>query len=242
MTTEALQMDPDLDDRRAATARRVPIYLRDWVYGGIDGSVTTFAVVAGVAGASLSTSVILILGFTNLVADGFSMASGSYSSTRTESEQYDRLLREARERIEAHPDAERTALARIFAGKGFSGAQLDAVVQSVSANKHDWEQTIVAETYGFSPLRRRPLRAAANTYAAFGVFGLVPMLPYVFGLGFWYSTVMTGIAFFAIGSLKSMWTDAVWWRSGAVTFAIGAAAAAIAYLAGFILEAIVGSS
>ncbi|MGV1015589.1 MAG: VIT1/CCC1 transporter family protein, partial [Methyloceanibacter sp.] len=50
-------------------------YLRDWVYGGIDGTVTTFAIMAGVVGASLSAGVVLILGVANLLADGFSMAA-----------------------------------------------------------------------------------------------------------------------------------------------------------------------
>jgi hypothetical protein len=53
-------------------------YLRDWIYGGIDGAVTTLAVVTGVAGAQLSNWIILALGFGNLFADGFSMASSNY--------------------------------------------------------------------------------------------------------------------------------------------------------------------
>src|SRR5256885_14766091 len=59
-------------------------YLRDWIYGGIDGSVTTFAVVTGVTGSGLSTLVILIMGFANLVADGFSMAASNYLGTKAE--------------------------------------------------------------------------------------------------------------------------------------------------------------
>ena len=58
-------------------------YLRDWVYGGIDGTVTTFAVVAGVTGASLSTKALLILGVANLLADGFSMAAANFSGTKS---------------------------------------------------------------------------------------------------------------------------------------------------------------
>ena len=52
-------------------------YLRDWIYGGIDGAVTTFAIVAGVAGADLSAAVVLVLGFANLLADGFAMAASN---------------------------------------------------------------------------------------------------------------------------------------------------------------------
>ena len=58
-------------------------YLPEIVYGGIDGSVTTLAVVAGVVGASLSSTIILILGFANLMGDGFSMAASNYLSTKS---------------------------------------------------------------------------------------------------------------------------------------------------------------
>ena len=63
-------------------------YLRDWIYGGIDGAVTTFAIVSGVIGADLSTKVILILGAANIVADGFSMAASNYTGTKAENEEF----------------------------------------------------------------------------------------------------------------------------------------------------------
>ena len=59
-------------------------YLGQLVYGAIDGSVTTFAVVAGAAGAKLSSTVIIILGFANLVADGFSMGASAYLAKKSE--------------------------------------------------------------------------------------------------------------------------------------------------------------
>lgn len=61
-------------------------YLREFVYGGIDGAVTTFAVVAGATGAGFSATVVIVLGFANLIADGVSMAVGSYLSTKSELE------------------------------------------------------------------------------------------------------------------------------------------------------------
>jgi vacuolar iron transporter family protein len=61
-------------------------YLRDFIYGAIDGAVTTFAIVAGAAGANLSDSVVVILGFANLFADGLSMAVSNYLGTRAESQ------------------------------------------------------------------------------------------------------------------------------------------------------------
>lgn len=64
--------------------KRIENNLREFVYGGMDGAVTTFAVVTGAAGANLSSSVILILGFANVLADGFSMAVGSFLSEKSE--------------------------------------------------------------------------------------------------------------------------------------------------------------
>src|ERR1700735_3843673 len=67
-------------------------YLRDWIYGGIDGTITTFAIVAGVVGADMPGSVVLVLGLANLIADGFAMGSGNYSGTKAERDDYRRLL------------------------------------------------------------------------------------------------------------------------------------------------------
>ncbi len=81
---------PEAIRRRLARGPTVS-YLRDWVYGGIDGTVTTFAVVAGSIGADFSAKVMLILGTANLPADGFSMAAANYSAHRADAEAYRRL-------------------------------------------------------------------------------------------------------------------------------------------------------
>lgn len=69
-------------------------YLPDLVYGANDGVITTFAVVSGVVGADLAERVILILGFANLVADGFSMGASNYLSRRSHAEAVERASRE----------------------------------------------------------------------------------------------------------------------------------------------------
>ena len=81
-------------------------YIRDWVYGGIDGAITTFAIVAGVVGADFSTRVMMILGVANLVADGFSMAASNYSGTKTEQEDFERLRAWEDRQITADPEGE----------------------------------------------------------------------------------------------------------------------------------------
>ena len=197
---------------------------------------------AGVAGAALSTDVILILGFANLLADGFSMAAGDFSSSRTEQEQYDRLVRQVNRRIDSDPERERQTLARLYREKGFTEDQVVSLVTTISANRPGWARTMMIEEFGLAPVSRSAWLAAGNTYAAFLLCGLVPLLPYLVGMGFTASAVMTGIVFFAIGSLKSRWTDAHWIRSGLTTFAVGGAAAIIAYAIGYFLRLIVGDA
>jgi VIT1/CCC1 family predicted Fe2+/Mn2+ transporter len=213
-------------------------YLRDWVYGGIDGAVTTFAVAAGVAGASLSPQIVLILGFANLVADGFSMAVANYSGTKAEREQYARLLAIEHKHIAAVPDGEREEIRQIFERMGFQGEDLERAVETICADKGRWARTMVLEEYGIAPLLRSPVKAALSTFVAFALFGSIPLAPYLAGGGLVASALATSIAFLLIGSLKSRWSVRSAWRSGLETLAIGSAAAGLAYAAGHVLASL----
>lgn len=73
-----------MSQKKSTLYKSIENYLPEFVYGGIDGCVTTFAVVAGSVGAGLDSSVILILGFANLLADGFAMSVGAYLAAKTE--------------------------------------------------------------------------------------------------------------------------------------------------------------
>jgi vacuolar iron transporter family protein len=213
-------------------------YLRDWVYGGIDGAITTFAVAAGVAGASLSPHIVLILGSANLLADGFSMAVANYAGTKAEREQYDRLLAIEHKHIAAVPDGEREEIRQIFEKMGFQGEDLERAVETICADKGRWARTMVLEEYGIAPLIRSPVKAALSTFAAFAVFGSIPLAPYLAGGGLVASAIATSIAFLLIGSLKSRWSVRSAWRSGLETLVIGSTAAALAYLAGHVLASL----
>jgi VIT1/CCC1 family predicted Fe2+/Mn2+ transporter len=212
-------------------------YLRDWIYGGIDGAVTTFAIVAGVAGANLSPSVVLILGFANLVADGFAMAAGNYSGTKADRDDYDRVLGIERRHIAAEPEGEREEIRQIFAAKGFAGDNLERVVEVITADPALWLTTMATEEYGLSPTLRSPLFAAISTFAAFIVCGCVPLFSYLSTGGLIASVIATGATFFAVGAAKSVWSPAGWLRSGLETFAIGMSAAALAFVVGYGLRA-----
>ena len=218
-------------------------YLRDWIYGGIDGSVTTFAVVSGVAGAQLSPWIILVMGFANLFADGFSMAASNFLGTRAEHEDLKRIEAIEYRHIELAPEGEREEVREIFRKKGFTGADLTNLVDLITSDRTRWVKTMLTEEYGLPYEVRSAWLAGITTFAAFLVCGLVPLLPYLFKLdqALTLSTLLTGGVFFAIGSVKSRWSTSSWWSSGLSTLAVGATAASLAYAAGVVLRYLASS-
>ena len=218
-------------------------YLRDWVFGGIDGAVTTFAIVAGVAGASLSTNIILILGAANLLADGFSMAAGNYSGVKAERDDYERLRKMELRHIAVAPEGEREEVRQIFAAKGFAGDDLERAVDVITSCRERWVKVMLEEEHGAPKVERSALKAGMVTFAAFFICGAVPLLPFLFGgagNAMMIATVMTGLAFFGIGAMKSKWSTARWWVSGLETFTIGMVAAGAAYGVGALLKSWIG--
>jgi VIT1/CCC1 family predicted Fe2+/Mn2+ transporter len=228
---------PDAIRRRLASGPKHN-YLRDWIYGGIDGAVTTFAVVTGVAGAQLSTWIILALGFANLFADGFSMAASNYLGTKAEHDDWRRLEAIEYRHIDEAPEGEREEVRQIFARKGFDGNELERIVELITSDRERWVQTMLTDEYGLPHAVRSPWIAAFSTFAAFLACGLVPLLPYLFGVehALQFSITLTGIVFLTIGSVKSKWSSAAWWRSGLTTLSVGMIAASLAYAAGVILK------
>lgn len=216
-------------------------YLRDWVYGGIDGSITTFAIVAGVVGAELPSRVVLILGIVNVLADGFSMAAANFSSTRTEIEEYQHKRSMEERHVDLHPDGEREEVRQIFEAKGFQGPDLDRVVDVITAERDRWIDMMMTEEHGLPTVARSPARAALVTFLAFVFCGCVPILPFALGLpnAVILSAAMTALVFFAIGSVRSLWSPKSWWYAGLETLAIGVSAALVAYAAGDFLKRII---
>lgn len=212
-------------------------YLGDAVLGAIDGCVTTFAVVAAAVGGGFSGTVIIVLGFANLIADGFSMAVSNYLGTKSQREEVENARAAERRHIEEIPEGEREEIRQIFAGKGFAGEVLEKIVAVITADRKLWVETMITEELGLDGGNRSPRRAALATFSAFIAVGLLPLIPFLVprtdhATQFLASAVMTAFAFAAVGVTKGFLLQRSAVRSGIETLLTGGGAAALAYFVG----------
>lgn len=223
-----------------------PSYVKDFVYGAIDGAVTTFAIVAGAAGASLGSRIVLIMGLANLFADGFSMAVSNFLGSRAEKEQRRLARLDEQRQIDLFPEGEKEEVRQIFAAKGFEGEDLERAVEVITAGRDRWVDVMMSDELGFASRQASPGRSAASTFVAFLVVGSVPLLSFLVNLAspglisrpYVASAVLTGVAFGAVGVVKAAVIGQRWFRGGIETLALGGAAAIVAYLVGVALEGI----
>ena len=223
-------------------------YIGDMVYGGLDGIITTFAVVSGVAGAQLGTPVILILGLANLLADGFSMATGAYLSSKSEQEYYEREREREAWEVEHFPEGERTELYEIYQSQGYSQEDARRLVE-IHTKDHDlWLRAMMVDELGLLEDERKPHFSALATLASFVVAGVVPLLVYLLGLllpipqtvAFPTSLALSGLALFGLGASKVLITERNAFKSGIEMLAVGGLAAGVAYAVGALLKGIGG--
>lgn len=221
-------------------------YIGEFVYGGIDGSVTTFAVVAGATGGGLDSSVVIILGFANLFADGFAMSVGSYLSTKSEKQKYEKHKAIEYWEIEHLREREIEEVREIYTRYGFKGQLLEDVVNHITADKDRWVEVMMKEELEMQEETKTPLGMGAATFVAFLLMGLIPLLIYLYDYLmastanlFTISSVMTGLVFLGIGYLKSSVTGSSKWRGMLETLLLGGAAAVLSYFVGDWLEGLI---
>lgn len=223
-------------------------HLADAVLGATDGIVTTFAVVAGAAGALLSPGVVLIMGFANLVADGLSMAVSNYLGARSQQDAWVEERKREIWEVEHLPEAEREEIRRIYRRKGFTGEILERIVATITEDENRWVEEMMREELGIHEERITPLASGAVTFVAFVVAGFLPLLFYVlqffgFALPFGAFALSLGVtiaALFGVGAARSFMTLRPWWLSGLEILTVGGLAAACAFVVGVFLRQLAG--
>ena len=220
----------------------------DFIYGSIDGAVTTFAIVAGVVGASLSPGIILILGFANLFADGFSMAAANYQASKTRNEYIEMKRKQEEWEIDNLEEQEKDEIRDIYSQKGFKDELLEEIVRIITSRRKVWVDTMMKEELGLIEDEKKPLDSSISTFVGFNLIGLIPLIPFMVFMAigvdpnseaFFYSIIFVVSAFFIVGVIKGKIVKKSKIRSGIYTLIIGGIAATVAYLIGYGLNFLV---
>jgi len=223
-------------------------YIGNMVYGGLDGIITTFAVVSGVAGASLGANIVMIMGVANLLADGLSMAIGAYLSEKSEKEYYNNERKREAWEVENYPEGERLEMKEIYRSQGYPDSDVEKLVEIKTANKKLWVETMMVEELGLLANDKNPLTGSLVTFASFVIAGSLPLLSYLVGLfikipmdiAFWISIGLSAFALFALGAAKVKVTGLKPIRSGLEMLIVGGLAAGVAYGVGVLLKGVGG--
>ena len=224
---------------------RLGSFIQDVVYGGNDGIVTTFAVVAGTVGADLPRYVIIILGMANLFADRSSMATGAYLSLRSEFDQYRRLRKEENQEIDEDPEIEAEEIRSHFKGKGIEGKDLSELTRILTSNREVWIDTMMHTEHGMTEDSfSQPMLHGFMTFISFVIFGSLPLLPYIFDVDpanrFRIAIYAAFGALAALGLTRSIVTKERLIRGPLEIISVGAIGAIVAYGIGVLLKSTVG--
>lgn len=224
------------------------LHFDDFIYGSIDGAVTTFAIIAGVVGASLSPGIILILGFANLFADGFSMAAANYQASKARNQFIEMKRKQEEWEIDHMEEQEKEEIREIYKKKGFKDELLEEIVRIITSRRKVWVDTMMKEELGLIEDGKSPLNNSVSTFIGFNLIGLIPLIPFMIFMfmkidanseAFVYSTISVIASFFLVGMIKGKIVKKPKIRSGFYTLIIGGIASLVAYFVGYGLKILI---
>jgi DNA damage-binding protein 1 len=225
-------------------------FLKPIIFGGLDGTLTAFAIVAGAAGGKLSTGVVLILGFSNILADALSMGVGEFLSSKAENEW---ILSERRREMwefENYPEGEVREMVEIFEDRGMSHEDAELVILTMAKYKDFFVDVMMTQELELQVPEEEHVKEAFREgivmFLSFATFGAFPILGYVVFPGlfpeasseqlFGAACGVTGVVLFFLGSLKSKFGTHHWFMCGIETLLLGGACATIAFGIGQLLS------
>ena len=220
--------------------------LRAAVLGANDGLVSNLSLVMGVAGASMSSHVVLLTGLAGLAAGACSMAMGEWLSVTTSRESFQRQIAAEAEELREVPEEEQEELALIYQAKGLSEETARSLAAQLISNPESALDTLAREELGIDPkeLGGSAWAAAGTSFGLFTLGAIFPVLPYFFGLGGYEAVlaglVVSGIALIAIGAATALFTGGSAWKLALRQLAFGYGAAGITFAIGKLIGVAVG--
>ena len=214
------------------------VNVREIVFGLNDGSISTFALLAGVTGGSLAKGQILVVGISDVIAGAISMAIGSYISSKSEIEHHRSEIKREKREIKEVPEIEREEIRQLYQKKAdFTEKELNLIVNRITSNKEYWLDSMMKEELGlFEEHFENPLKLGLIMLIAFIAGGLIPILPFfIFShlqTSLFTASLMTFSSLFIVGIWKTTFTERNWFLSGIEMIFVGILAAVIPYIIG----------
>ena len=215
-------------------------YVKSLVFGGLDGIITTFAVVAASKGGSLSTEIVLLMGFANLFADGLSMGFGDFLSSKAEHEYATTEKKREKWEFDNFPEGEKREMVEIYMQRGMNEEDATIIIETMSKYEDIFVDVMMVEELGLMPPEEESsFMNGLVTFIAFSLFGFVPLMPYLIGrlaksgsedALFASACVLTAFTLFSLGAAKARFTNQAQVKSGLFMLINGGLAAICAYL------------
>jgi len=219
---------------RHAEGHRQTNWLRDVILGGQDGLVNILGIILGVSAAGGSTTVLVVTGFAAAVTESISMGAVGYTSSVSERDYYEAERAKERREIETEPDAERAEVRALYAAKGFGGELLDQIVETITADRAQWVQTMMDEELHLQPVETRDIIRTSVVITIATLIGhLIPLVPFLFLArtpALVVAFIASAIVLFGVGAYSAITLVGDWRRSGTQMLLIGLGAALLGYL------------
>jgi VIT1/CCC1 family predicted Fe2+/Mn2+ transporter len=208
--------------------------VRDIVIGMSDGLTVPFALAAGLSGANVGTSVVVLAGLAEIAAGCIAMGLGGYLAARTDAEHYENELQREIQETREIPEEEAAEVARVFQGWGLTDQQIEPIVAAISSDEKRWIDFMMKFELGLEqPDPRRAVISALTIGVSYAAGGLIPLAPYFFvaslEAALAASVTVTIAALFIFGGIKARFTGIPLIRGGLQTALIGGLAATAAF-------------
>lgn len=231
-------------------------FLKPLIFGGLDGILTSFAIVAGASGGNMDVTVVLVLGFSNIFADALAMGVGEFLSSKAENEWILSERRRENWEMENYPEGEIREMIDIYESRGMNREDATKVIETMAKYKDFFVDIMMTEELALQVPEEdhkiESMKEGVVMFCAFATFGSLPLLGYVIipalfpTLGeevlFTAACIITGLVLFGMGCVKSIFSAANWFICGLETFLLGGACATVAYTIGQFVDGLVATS
>jgi VIT1/CCC1 family predicted Fe2+/Mn2+ transporter len=217
-------------------------WLRPAVFGMMDGLVSNFALIAGVAGAKADSTAVSLAGLAGLVGGAFSMATGEYVSVQSQNESANAEIEIERRELRVNAAAEQAELAQSYVDRGVEPGLANQVAEQISRDPDEALSAHAMVEFGVNPSELpSPWTAAGSSFASFTVGAMIPLLPYLVGAtSLLISAVLSLAALFGAGALTAQFTSRSWISSGTRQVLLGTFAAAVTFGVGSLFDVVTG--